>query len=364
MILKSASFLLILLLFTSEIQAQAQLNSEVVWKESFDVSTPKWKQSYNQDELFLIQAGEYAVWRKSSVSPSFIFPEDFPELAQVKLEIEIVLAANVKNNSAGFVLMSSASGESLLLIEINDNQEFRIRRLYNHVFTELSGDKKNAGWVKFKGLKKGGNVNFISGNFASRELTLFINEQEALKVENLDLKPGKIGLYIGSSSKATFDQLIAYTSSKEVERLKSEQAKNDAGINALTDVIKSLRNTIKMQNEELDSLNKLIDKYQKVQTDQDQNPNSLKNIKQELNNKRKEISELEKKLELLEKENQSLQKFKKNIEASKGGDLVVKLSSNLAAEQLKNEQLQQRIKALEEQIIDLKNKQKKLYGEE
>ncbi len=327
---------------------------QLIWAENFDTTSANWRTSNSIDELYLIQNGEYVLYRKSSSGPSILLPEEGDLYGECRSEMRFRFDPLQSGSSAGLVFMAKPNGSQAYVLEINDRREYRVRKIEDGVFKELSGTPKNAGWIKEKSVAKSGDLNLVSASYESGILKLTINGKDVWIGDAYQQEKGKVGIYIGPASKARIDDIRVYVSEEEAQRIRKDREDKDPIRSELTEIIITLRNTINAQNREIDSLTKLSSKLQAEQDKFDNNPRNVRKLSAKIRELEKEVNVWKWKHGQLEKENKKLEKFQENIRKNTGGDIVIKLTNALNDEQEKNrelekenKELQARLKALE-----------------
>lgn len=325
----------------------------LIWTENFQSVSTQWKTSNNAEELFLIENGEYVLWRKSVTGPSVVLPESGDLYGESKASLEISIDADY-GGSGGLVFLAKQDGNYALVAEISGDRKYRVRKLEKGGFTELTGLTKNSGWVKDKIVKEKGQTNTVEISYAPGAIILSINQKQVWVGNEFVKHQGKCGVYVGPESRVRMDNLRVFVSEEEADRIKNDRNNNDPARSALTDIIITLRNTINAQNHEIDSLEKLSGKLQAESDKLDRSPKNVRKLSADLRAAKKEIAALEYKLKKSEKEVKALKSFKDNIKSSKEGDIVISLTNALADEKEKrmavekeNRELKAKLAALE-----------------
>lgn len=342
----------------------AENPDQLIWTEQFDKASTNWRTSNSPDELYLIQGGQYVLFRKSPSGPSIILPEEGDLYGESHVEMEVYLDPTQAGSSLGLMFMARPNGSNAYLLEINDQREYRIRRIEESVFKEVSGSSKNGGWVKEKMVAKAGERNLISATYESGVLKFEINGKDVWVGDAFKPEKGKIGIYVGPASKGKVDEIRVYVSEAEVARIRKDREDHDPIRSELTDIIISLRTTINAQNKEIDSLTKLSGKLQAEQSKFDNNPRNVKKLSAEIAQLTKDNKALEWKFSKANKEIDKLKKFQDNIKANQGGDIVIKLTNALNDEQEKNQRLEKENRELTTRLAALELELKKYKKED
>jgi|GEM_PF-2203385 len=342
----------------------AENPDQLIWTEQFDKASTNWRTSNSPDELYLIQGGQYVLFRKSVNGPSIILPEEGDLYGESRVEMELYLDAAQPGSSLGLMFMARPNGSSSYLMEINDEREYRIRRIEESVFQEISGSPKNGGWVKEKMIAKSGERNLISATYESGVLKFEINGKDVWVGDAFKPEKGKIGIYIGPASKGSVEEIRVYVSEEEAERIRKDREDKDPIRAELTDIIISLRTTINAQNKEIDSLTKLSGKLQAEQSKFDNNPRNVRKLGAEITQLTKENKSLNWQLTKANKEIDKLNKFQDIIKTRQGGDIIIKLTNALNDEQEKNQALVKENKELTTRLAALELELKKYKEDE
>lgn len=326
---------------------------QLIWTERFESASTTWRTSNSLDELYLIQGGHYVLFRKSESGPSIILPENGDLYGECHVEMEMMLDPLEPGSSLGLMFMARPNGSAAYILEVNDQREYRIRRIEESVFKELSGTAKNAGWVKDKVIHKPGEINRLTATYGSGALKFEINGKDVWVGDAYQSEQGKIGIYVGPGSKGQVDEIRVYVSQEEAERIKKDREDQDPLRAELTEIIISLRHTINAQNKEIDSLQKVSGQLQAEQSKFDNNPRNVKLLAARIAELEKVNRACESKGKQLAKEVQTLKKFQDNIKSRQGGDIVIKLTNALAEEQDKNKELEKEKKELNARLAAL-----------
>ncbi len=337
---------------------------QLIWNENFDAASTQWRTSNNADELFVIDNGEYLLWRKNQVSPSLVLPEKGDVYQESRIELQVRINAENPDGSAGLVVLAQQDGKGAYVFEVSGDQKFRVRKIQNSAFREVSGKAKNAGWVKEKFIKEAGQVNKLSVTYIAGTLILKINNEEAWNGVEYELKEGKAGVYIGPDSRAKLDNLQVYVNEDEAKRIKQARDNNDPARSALTDIIIQLRTTINAQNHEIDSLEKVSRKLEKENDRYENSPRNVRKLRAEVSQLKKEKATLEWRLRKAERELEKLEKFKKTIREGQNGDVIITLTNTLADEKDKNKKLQEENKALADTVKRLQLELRNINGDD
>lgn len=342
-----------LVLFTLGLSIVTTDPDQLIWSETFESSGTKWKTSNSVDELYLIQNGRYILHRKNQGGPAIILPEDGDLYEESHVEMKLSLDELEPGSSMGLVVMARTDGTSAYILEINDNREYRVRKIEESVFKELSGTVKGSGWEKEKAIGKAGETNLLSATCQEGVLKFKINGKDLWISDEFQMEPGKVGIYVGPGSKGWVDEIKVFVDAEEAKRIRKERDEKDPARSELTNIIVSLRKTINAQNKEIDSLKKVSSKLEAEQIKLEKDPRNLKKLNARITALEQENKALTTKIATLTAENTKLKKFKEAIEKGKGGDIVIQLSDALEAERDKSGALERENKDLKTRIAAL-----------
>ncbi len=320
-----------------------------LWEEGFEVPTTRWKQSSNNEELFVIQNGAYYLHRKNKNSGSNLIPQGIDEIGSFKVEMSLeFLSENDKNSSAGLIFMAQNTNNGAFLIEINTKQSFRISKYNGISYFPFTNDGFEAGWLSSELIKpKGRNIITVLGK--DKKYDLYINNSFAYSFYDLSYSKGKIGVYIGPATNISIDAIQVFGEKEGNLALDS----GNTAQKAFTEVIVSLRTTVSKQNKEIDSLQKIIFALKKKESAEAKNPQSIPNLKKEIDNLKKQLNDKNKLIAALKNENTNLKKYKDAIAQSGDKDVVLNLTKIIEDQRVK-------IDALEAEILELKASIEKL----
>lgn len=337
---------------------------QLVWHETFDNSSLRWRTSNSADEVFFVQGGEYHLHRKTLSGPGLILPEDGDSYSESIMEMDVTLDPKTSGSAAGLVFLAAQDGSLAFVFEINDKKEYRIRKIEGGIFKGLSGKVRNDYWEGEKQIAKLGEMNVLKAMYLNNQLSFYINNKKVWEGEHYVPSRGKVGVLIGPGAKATIDEIKVYVSELEAESIKKERDKKDPLLAELTAVIATLRNTINAQNKELDSLRKANDKLEKEIAKYDNNPRNSKKLGERIAQLEKENKSLQNQVKALTKQVDDLKKFQENVKKREGGDLIIKLSAALSEEQNRNAELESENRTLNKRIQELEKELNKYQENE
>jgi hypothetical protein len=328
----------------------------VIWADEFDVAGSNlWRQNTNADEIFIIQGGEYIMYRTNTKTYGLVFPNEKLEFTAHKAEFSIRLDdENSKAATGGVVIMAQEDGKGAFLVEINGKKQYRISKFNGSAFKPI-----NDGWKRSKALNKNGENNVIALSIENKMYDLYINGEFTTSFSEVSYKSGKIGLYVGPDSKMSADYVRIYVTNEEKERIRKEKQKkqSEADNPVLTDVIKKLREQIIMLEEERDSLRVVVQQNEKGSGSSTPTPSQQK-LKTENKELKAEIERLKKENAAVNKENEYLRRFKETIVNGQDGDIIINLTGAIETERQRVEALAEENEKLQEEVRKLRERLK------
>ena len=92
--------------------------------ENFDSSNGMWTFMANNENLFLVQEGEYILNRKTTVSPFAVIANYENNLTAFRLVTSIKIEKSVDaNGSVGIIFMAQADGQGGFIFELNTQKQ-------------------------------------------------------------------------------------------------------------------------------------------------------------------------------------------------------------------------------------------------
>ena len=307
--------------------------------ENFDSAGTVWQTMAAQDNLFIVQKGEYILQRRSKESPYAVVGDlskefnDFRLLTTIKLD-----KAEGPNSSVGLLFMAQAGGKGGFVLELNAKKEFRLRQISDGVYLYKTGSQHDGGWVKMPLSTKSDGFELIEIVCLDSKYDLFINKQFTFSFKDPGYSNGKFGYIIGPASRGKVDYLYIFepSSADEISTENITGNSQDPGVVALAESIIILKGQVNELNEENTSLRKTI---AAMKSGEDEKEVSLKNNEKKISFLNNEIANKESTIDSLTKVNESLQKYKEIVGDKESGDIVISLSKNLKTEREKVDKL-------------------------
>ena len=320
-----------------------------------DNSTKKFPQKFNSLELSIVEGGSYRINRMETTGRSIAYLRENNNIESFELTVILKFPKNTGISSGGVIFHSRSNPTGALLFEINNERKFRVIKLFNQQSRILSGEPKDAGWVKNSILEKtGANIITIRSNEGYSDF--YINGTYTNTIFDMQLKQGKIGLFSGAESELIFDnfQLKTKATKKNTTGISSEEQEttNESNVE-FQEVILIFKAKIDKQQATISTLQKQVDKYRSMlnydttlvarasflETENKVLSYKLDSTTQALNQNQNRLAYLE--------------SIKEDVESGSNGDLVLNLTSILA--ELKKEN-----KSLKKDNQDYKNTNKQL----
>ncbi|HNR19181.1 MAG TPA: hypothetical protein PKN75_10130 [Bacteroidia bacterium] len=359
---------ILLLIFSNNCFAQTvnEKFDKLDLSENFDTSSGMWTFLANNENLFLVQDGEYILNRKTTVSPFAVMANYNYEAQAYKMVVSMKIEKSIdESGSIGIIFMAQDDGKGGFLFEINKAGLYRLRQITGGSYKYLTGDSKTGGWIKTNFTNPLNVYNLVEIKTANRKYDISLNNQYLMSFEEIAYKTGKFGVIIGPGSKGKIDFLYLFSSSKFAEaESTTEQGKpqdnpntqskeNSPDIIALAESIIKLKTQINKLQAENDDLKKTIDAIRSADDEsEEQKKNFEKTIKQlEKDNARKDAA-----YDSLLRVNQGLIKYKDMVAGNENSDLIITLSKNLKSEKEKTQLLNDSIASLKAELQKAKTK--------
>lgn len=302
----------------------------------------KWSQQSDADNLFVGTDKGYDVWRKNSKSGFFLFSEKNELFSVFESYVHFTFdPKGNKNQSAGLILQAQPDGTGALIIEINKKRQYRIRRAVNNRLISLTGEGE--GWVKSKKAISSGE-NMIMVRTYDKIYDLYINGQFIKSFTEIEYGSGKIGLYIGASSKVLFHRLSVKT---DEDHLNTDNTGGPVDEEkTLAQVIVKLKESINKKDKRIQELEAEV-RAAGVRTNSD---TALIRQKQEAESKvaayAREIQNLKYEVSSLQSKVAVLEEFKRTVKESENGDVIINLTKLMDQQKEQIAQLQRENKSL------------------
>lgn len=361
---------ILLLIFSNNCFAQTvnEKFDKLDLSENFDTSSGMWTFLANNENLFLVQDGEYILNRKTTVSPFAVMANYNYDALAYKMVVSMKIEKSVdESGSIGIIFMAQEDGKGGFLFEVNKAGLYRLRQIIGGSYKYLTGDSKTGGWAKTNFTNPLNVYNLVEIKTANRKYDISLNNQYLMSFEEIAYKTGKFGVIIGPGSKGKMDFLYLFSSSKFAEasdtptteqgktqnNTNTQSKENSPDIIALAESIIKLKTQINKLQAENDDLKKTIDA---IRSADDESEQQKKNYEKNIKLLEKENAASEASYDSLLKVNQSLLKYKDMVAGNENSDLIITLSKNLKSEKEKTQLLTDSIASLKAELQKAKTK--------
>ena len=324
---------------------------KVYMSENFDSTSAAWSTLASNDNLFLMQGGEYILNRKSNVSPFAVMGNLNTSLSGFRIITSLKLIKTATPEGCiGIIFMAQKGGQGGFIFEVNANQQYRLRQINGTTYKYLTGTAKDGGWIKSLNVKSINLSNLVDIRTFNKDYDIYLNGKHVFSFNEIIYKSGDIGLLIGPACKGSVDYIHLFTNEIAKEEIQSDKSainnpENDMLV--LTESIINLKTQLNKINSENEDLKAIVEDY-KVANEEAKKATA--DSKQTIKSLDFEINQLELKLDTINKINAELLKYKELVQGNDSGDLVISLSKSLKNEKLKNDELVKEIKALKDSL--------------
>ncbi|MFN5324497.1 MAG: hypothetical protein ACK5C5_06240, partial [Bacteroidota bacterium] len=289
-------FLVILLLFPS-VSISQRVNERfelMLFSENFDAPSDKWTTTADNENLFVVQDGEYILQRKNAQKPFVIFAEIGQEITNCRIVSSIKLDKTMGASAfSGIIFMIQPQLSGGFLLEINKKREYRIRQITSGTYLPLTGNSKNEGWTKSTAINEPGQSNIVEIRTSNGTYDLYINEAYQTSFYEPAYKSGKIALIIGPDTRTRFDFLYVFgkggsgDSSSKAESPREPDTANGSEVIRLAESIIQLRTQINELKRDNDELKRNISA---LRSSENEKKSELKSVEEEIKLMQDQIS--------------------------------------------------------------------------
>ena len=337
------------------LSAQLVLNpfQNLVLAENFETGSSNWTIISNNDNLFIIQGGEYLLNRKNTNTPYAVISGIRAPKGSFKIVTSVTLQKSAdEKGSIGLLFALQEDRRGGYLLEINKSSQYRLRQLAGSDYIYLTGTEKYGGWVKSESIAEEGNPNLLEVRMADYNYDFYINGKFLKSMTNKVYATSTFGFVIGPGSKGSVDYVQFYNDDVTAD---GNGKSGDVDVASLAQSIIVLKSEINKLKEENEILKKTINAVKSESKAEDLDKQQLKD---NLAEKEKEYNILMSKNDSLIKANTELKKYKEMVAGNENGDRVINLSRSLKAEKEKVISLQLTNKQLQQELDELKQKSK------
>ncbi len=357
---KKIRFLLLLLAPCSLLSVRGQLVRDkfdkMTLSENFDSSSSMWTIVSNLDNLFIVQEGEYILNRKTLVSPFAVIAGYSNEYTAFRMVSSVKMEKTQNDEgTAGLLFMAQEDGRGGFIIEFNRLKQYRIKQIAGGSYKYISGDARNNGWVKSNALSDLNLYNLVDIRTSGKNYDVYVNNVYLMSFTEPAYTTGKMGIIIGPGTKARFDFLYVFISSKASRNVDDgllagapgEQPAGGPDITVLAESIIQLKTQINKLNEDNEVLKQTIEAYKSNALDAE------KDVKNYERNQKLLLDEIKKqnlKMDSLSRVNTELLKYKELVAGNENSDLIITLSRTVKTEKAANEELRKQNKQLSDSL--------------
>ncbi|MBK8847738.1 MAG: hypothetical protein IPO27_14830 [Bacteroidetes bacterium] len=359
--------------------ANAQLVNEkfdkLIVSENFETSSNSyWSTVSNNENLFVIQDGEYILNRKIMVSPYAVVSnyetgyETYRLVTSLKIE-----KSGTDETAIGLIFNSQPSNKGCYLFELNKFKEYRVRRLDGSTYKLLTGDPKNGGWLKHSAIVEVGMPNLIEIRTSNSNFDLLINNTFVQTLNDNTYASGKVGVVIGQTTKGKVDFLYFFTNNNsyqathtatETKAQNSNQQTSggntdDVDISALAESIIQLKTQINKLKEDNNMLRKTIDAMKGEDNDLEA---MKKGYEAQIAVLQNEVSIQKARVDSTIFATKDLAKYRDMIKGDENGDLLITLSKTLKQEREKTVKLTTDNQQLRDSLDMIRTAMKTILG--
>jgi len=191
--------------------------TESALHEDFESDNDLWMTASNSDNFFVIQNGEYILHRRNTLTGYTIFPKWENQLSEYAISSGIKLAGSATDEaSAGIIFMAQADNKGALIFEINNKNQYRIKKLDGVSYKLISGGQKNAGWVNSDFFLGPDLYNRIEIRTSDKNYDVYLNNNYLTSFTELAYKNGRAGIVLGPGTTALMDNFFVTIPDKKI----------------------------------------------------------------------------------------------------------------------------------------------------
>lgn len=332
-------------------QSISKVFRTVQWEENFKSINGVWSQTSTAQNAFLQTEEGYNIWRKNETNGFVLLPQrdetyDFFETS-VSFEFD---KKQGKKQHAGVVMQAQEGGTGAIIVELNRRKQYRIRRVTNNRYVNITEGKD--GWIKNKSINSKSDF-VLKVVTKDRLYDVYVNDKFITTFTEVEYTQGSIGLYVGESSRAIFKQLIIKSDEESDNFLNTGPALTQQEI--LTQSIIKLRETINKKDQQIARLENEVRQGKGAMSQDSATMASLSELRNNARKQSSEISSLQTQNEALMQQVKNLQAFKNEIKASESGDIIINFTNLTSSLKQKLEAQENTIRLQTEAIEKLKN---------
>ncbi|MGI8892058.1 MAG: hypothetical protein ACR2GN_01225, partial [Bacteroidia bacterium] len=154
---------------------------------------------------------EYVIKRHTNNGVEIIKPNYKSPLSSYRLITALTLEKDNKKESGAGIIFKLQNDLSGYILEINTNQEYRLRKLEGVKNHYLTGDEKNEGWTKSSFIKDPGNKNQLEVRAETMIYDIYINGSFFKSFADISWQHGDFGLVIGPETSVRVSAISLFT---------------------------------------------------------------------------------------------------------------------------------------------------------
>lgn len=212
-------FVLILLGLSHRAEAQQRvfINFNVqVLNETFDRPNQTWPIMKTAENVFVFDKGEYFLTRKHPITGYAAMANWNNSIEEFHLKAALRLGPSNGEQTAGLIMMASADGSQGLIVEINEDKDYRLKLITEKGYNFISGNDEN-GWERSFALNGVEKSNLIEIKTQNGEYDLYFNDKYVQSFDVHELFYGKFGIFIGANTRLRVDYYEVYSTRKAEE---------------------------------------------------------------------------------------------------------------------------------------------------
>ena len=362
--------ILVLILIVYQINTFAQKITGkfdiVLSEDDFMSITGKWEQRSTATEFYITENGNYIVKNRNAEMFSTSLHQPHLELTKFEVRASLKTDASKKTESCiGLMVNARQDGSGAVVSEINSKGQYRVRKFLNGQWDILSFAGEN-GWNRDKAIKKKG-FNTITVKHENGIFDLYINSVFIFSFTDKKLTSGNVGIYVSAGTSGQVDLIKISKEGDSTSAVTSSVLQNGepsiipnpatpAETIAENEVVLLLKSKIDKQQKKITDLTKEVERC-RMQKSTDTSL-EIKNIELTQLNETLliEKGKLEIELRVAKEKLAEVEILKKTLENDNNGDVILTLNDIINREKKKNQDLQTKYNALQEenkQLMDI-----------
>ena len=191
--------------------------NETVLAENFNVEGEYFPIMVNIDNYFVLDKGDYLVSRNNQETEYAIIAKT-TMLTNFSLKTKIKLASSTnKSSSIGVLLKTQINAVNSIIVEINGNGEYRIKKLTNSIYNNISSKEENNGWIYNKVINKANKYNILEIRCNENTYEIYINNMYLDSFLSEEYNTGLCGLMISPDTKARIAYYYIKSEGKDLQ---------------------------------------------------------------------------------------------------------------------------------------------------